>query len=405
VEALVGDGTGIKGRVAILGGSYGGYAALAGLAFTPDLYAAGICLFGISDLNAHVANPSSEWQPFAGDNYATCFKMKLGIPGTACIMRGKPATARDLTRDFLAYVREYIEQTVVYASINSIILTVPAIFGPAQRKDLKDAAKDAGFTKVELLDEPVAAAIGYCNRCPEQWDGQRLLVVDWGGGTLDIALVERRAGGELRVQVDFVSGLCDIGGEILDDDLWALVSKRLATAGHGPLEDQAPENLGKYKRDLRLAKEQLSAKEHHALQLIVAGGRHLKIELSRTDFEGIIAPRLEQAAAMVKEIHARSLKEGCEPDFILLVGGTCRIPAVKKIIEQATGVPCKYFDYGREAVALGAAVKAHREWGNHTPGSPAITPDQDVNAPDILEEFENPSNKSPFKYNPNKLPW
>ena len=78
VEALVGDGTGIKGRVAILGGSYGGYAALAGLAFTPDLYAAGICLFGISDLNAHVANPSSEWQPFAGD-----MARRLGDPHTS----------------------------------------------------------------------------------------------------------------------------------------------------------------------------------------------------------------------------------------------------------------------------------------------------------------------------------
>ena len=78
VEALLRDGTGIKGRVAILGGSYGGYAALAGLAFTPDLYAAGICLFGISDLNAHVANPSAEWQPFAGD-----MARRFGDPHTA----------------------------------------------------------------------------------------------------------------------------------------------------------------------------------------------------------------------------------------------------------------------------------------------------------------------------------
>lgn len=78
VQALVRDGIAVSQRVAILGGSYGGYAALAGLAFTPDLYAAGICLFGVSDLNAHVAKPSAEWQPFAGD-----MVRRLGDPRTA----------------------------------------------------------------------------------------------------------------------------------------------------------------------------------------------------------------------------------------------------------------------------------------------------------------------------------
>jgi dipeptidyl aminopeptidase/acylaminoacyl peptidase len=53
--------------VAILGGSYGGYAALAGLAFTPDVYAAGVCLFGISDLLAYATNQPIEWDAFAGD--------------------------------------------------------------------------------------------------------------------------------------------------------------------------------------------------------------------------------------------------------------------------------------------------------------------------------------------------
>ncbi len=314
--------------------------------------AGGARLFGDSADDEGVSDTS---------NYATRFKMKLGKPGI--VMRGKLVTAQDLARDFLTYVREYIEQRAVYAPVNSIILTVPAIFGPAQRKDLKDAAMAAGFSEVELLAEPVAAALGYCNRNKEEWDGQRLLVVDWGGGTLDIALVERRAGGELRVQGDFVCGLDDVGGEVLDDDVWIIASRKLMAAGYGSLEAQASENHGKYRRDLRLAKEQLSVKELHSLYLMLAGGLTQKIDLARVDFEEIIAPRLERAATKVKEIHGRSVKEGCPPDFILLVGGTCRIPAVKKVIEEATGVPCRDFEYGREAVALGAAVKAHALWG------------------------------------------
>jgi dienelactone hydrolase len=64
------------GRIAILGGSYGGFAALAGLAFTPGLYAAGVCLFGASDLPAFVREIPPRWKPFQGD-----LNLKIGNPG------------------------------------------------------------------------------------------------------------------------------------------------------------------------------------------------------------------------------------------------------------------------------------------------------------------------------------
>jgi dipeptidyl aminopeptidase/acylaminoacyl peptidase len=78
VNHLVTTGMVDKRRVAILGGSYGGYAALAGLTFTPDQYAAGICLFGISDLLTYAAFAPTEWLPYAGDTVR-----RLGDPTTA----------------------------------------------------------------------------------------------------------------------------------------------------------------------------------------------------------------------------------------------------------------------------------------------------------------------------------
>jgi len=77
VKYLVRKGVASPGHVAIFGGSYGGYAALAGLAFTPDLYAAGISLFGISDLLRHATHHPLEWQAFAGDTVR-----RLGDPFT-----------------------------------------------------------------------------------------------------------------------------------------------------------------------------------------------------------------------------------------------------------------------------------------------------------------------------------
>ena len=78
VDHLIAVGMADKQRVAIFGGSYGGYAALAGLAFTPDHYAAGICLFGISDLPAYAAFSPTEWQAYAGDT-----ARRLGDPTAA----------------------------------------------------------------------------------------------------------------------------------------------------------------------------------------------------------------------------------------------------------------------------------------------------------------------------------
>lgn len=78
VDFLINSGKVDKNRVAIFGGSYGGYAALAGLAFTPDRYAAGICLFGISDLIDHTTVFSQDSQPYAGDTVR-----RIGDPSTA----------------------------------------------------------------------------------------------------------------------------------------------------------------------------------------------------------------------------------------------------------------------------------------------------------------------------------
>lgn len=76
-EALVRSGIAAKARIAVLGGSYGGYAALAGLCFTPETYAAGVSLFGISDLEEYVRRVPPEWEPYAGD-----LARRMGNPAT-----------------------------------------------------------------------------------------------------------------------------------------------------------------------------------------------------------------------------------------------------------------------------------------------------------------------------------
>lgn len=321
-------------------------------------------------------------------NYATRFKMALGKSGAGRVVRGKRVPNGELVADFLEHVRRHIESHSVHLPVHSVVVTVPAMFGPAQYKDLQDAGRQAGFSDVRLLAEPVAAALGYCNLCPEDWNGQRLLVVDWGGGTLDIALVERRADGELRVHDEFVCGLDDVGGEILDDDLWQMASAGLVSAGYDRLDSQPREHWGRYRRSLREAKERLSDLQSQDIRFVLSGGTPAKVSLARADFENMIAPRLQKAANLVKDVHTRSIEAGHQPDFILLAGGTCRIPAVKKVIEEVTGAPCKQFDYGREAIALGASVKAHLEWGVKTPKPVIKNNEVDIKRTDAMSQYK-----------------
>ena len=132
VDHLIREGVAAPRRVAILGGSYGGYAALAGLAFTPDHYAAGICLFGISDLVDYTTNHPAEWQAFAGDTIR-----RLGDPTTSL---GRAALS-DLSP--VQHAAAFRAPVLIYHGAKDPLIPVTH----AQRlvKALKQNNKDAEF--------------------------------------------------------------------------------------------------------------------------------------------------------------------------------------------------------------------------------------------------------------------
>jgi dipeptidyl aminopeptidase/acylaminoacyl peptidase len=113
VDHLIAAGMADKRRVAIFGGSYGGYAALAGLAFTPDHYAAGVCLFGISDLPAYAAFAPTEWQAYAGDTVR-----RLGDPFTE--------SGRKVLNDLspVNHAAEFQAPLLIYHGLNDNLIPV-----------------------------------------------------------------------------------------------------------------------------------------------------------------------------------------------------------------------------------------------------------------------------------------
>ena len=313
-------------------------------------------------------------------NYIHRFKMKLGQPGPAHFGR-MTRTAEQLASDFLSHVRATLKSEVLHSKEDSdlerAVLTIPAIFGRAQQNELKRAAETAGFTQVVLLPEPVAAGIAYCDHHAVK-GSLRFLVVDWGGGTFDVALMEREEDGSIRIMPDFVGGLDginhgdNIGGEFMADLLFQATSDALTTAGFQGLDQQDPMMWGKYKRDITRAKERLSSREEVDVPFVLDGGTPAKVKFERSTLdgklnetvilEGTLNETVMTGARFVEGLLQRCRDGGRPPEFILLAGGTSRMPMVKRVFEETLKIDCRTWTQGREAIALGAAIKARDLW-------------------------------------------
>ena len=304
-------------------------------------------------------------------NYRRTFKLDIGSPTyvlSAHIGEYKQKfTAADLTKKFL----EYILQQCAAKSYpcDRAVVTRPVDFSPVQCEQLREAALAAGLKEVELLTEPQAAGLKY------GWDDigadwQNALVVDWGGGTLDMALISQSEQGPVA-HGRYCKGIRS-GGEDFDDILFQIVASEIRTAGYeqmleADLEADRRHHLGwtyNVYKHIRKAKEDLSWRNSEKISLMSHEGKtYPPITVTRETFEWGIRSKLEEGAALAKNVIDSILELSLKPSFILLVGGSSKIPAVRSALKQATGLECRTFDEADEAVSLGAALYAHKLWG------------------------------------------
>lgn len=307
----------------------------------------------------------------APERYARGFKMKLGSnsPALFCFSDGKPCsfTARQLTAAFLRHVRDLCEERACFGSVDSAVITRPVDFTPAQVEDLRQAAEEAGFREVNFVTEPEAAGYAFCRLSPDQAFRHSALVVDWGGGTLDMAMVER-SGDRVKTDRARTIGENMMGGEMFDTYLWQYVSSFLREQGTD-LATQPPAVIQSAKVQVRKTKETLSKREGKDLRLTTANGAAPPLSVRRTDFEALICQDVRKAAdTALKLIHAQ--QSAAKPEMLLLVGGTSLIPMVRREMETLTGLPARQWQYTREAVAIGAALWRYQD----TPSTQAAAP-------------------------------
>ena len=247
---------------------------------------------------------------------------------------------RSLKADAEAFLGEPVEAAVI---------TVPAYFNDRQRKATRRAGELAGLKVERLLNEPTAAALAH--GIHERDDKEPFLVFDLGGGTFDVSIVEIFEG---IVEVRASAGDNRLGGEDFNEAIVALVRSRIPE-----LEGAGQDSL--LKEVMRAAAERsrraLSGADE-APYAFVWDGRHFETSLRSTEFEAAAEPLL----ARLREPVLRSLRDSAilaeSLSEVILVGGSTRMPIVRRAVTRMFGrFPDTSVDPD-QAVALGAAVQA-----------------------------------------------
>lgn len=229
------------------------------------------------------------------------------------------------------------------------VVTVPAYFGTAEREATAAAARIAGLETLDLVAEPVAAALSY-----GVGSGARgsVLVYDLGGGTFDATVIELTDDGPRVVAVD---GASRLGGLNFDEHLGTLLLERYVTATGDDGAEDDEEFVLRVFADAEQVKKKLSTTETAAAVLSRAG-RTVKVVVTRPEFETATASLVEETLSVVDRVVAEASGRGVpRPAQVLLTGGSTRIPAIARALEARLGVAVRLSDPDT-AVAKGAAI-------------------------------------------------
>lgn len=264
---------------------------------------------------------------------------------------------REIVAIILNRIKRESERSCTAMTFDDLVLTHPANFEEYKKQLLKEAAKEAGFKNIQLLQEPVSAAIGFLSHINTTLtDIKGLLVYDFGAGTFDVAYVTKQDG---QFVVPFTPvGDSHCGGDNIDEALYNLITEKAKEyIGNEYCERTDLDLLF----DCRSWKEMLSSTDKITILVLSRNDSSKKFdyELTRKELEETIRPIVKKTITLTQNI-VNEIKGNRLPlDFILLIGGSSNIPMVKTMLNEALpGVNVYSTGDADIAVALGASYYA-----------------------------------------------
>lgn len=234
--------------------------------------------------------------------------------------------------------------------ITKAVVTVPAYFNDAQRQATKDAGRIAGLEVLRLVNEPTAAALAY--GLDKRKTGI-VAVYDFGGGTFDISILKIENG---IFEVLATNGDTHLGGDDIDNLLMAIALEDIASEWGESIAGDAGA-VQTVRQAVIAAKERLSFAPETTIE-VDWKGKSYRRQIDWGVYDKLIAPVVERTLAPCRQCLKDAGLNAKQIDEVVLVGGSTRIPYVRKVVEQLFQAKPHTELNPDEVVALGAAVQA-----------------------------------------------
>ncbi len=311
---------------------------------------------GYSTVNKNwlVGTPARNQFVLDPDNTARSIKRKMGTDARVS-MGGQEFTPQQVSAFVLRELKGVAERNLG-EPVSDVVITVPAYFTDTARQATHDAGRIAGFNVHRIINEPTAAALAYGLN---QVEDEMVLVYDLGGGTFDVSLVELMGG---VVEVRASHGNTQLGGDDFDQLLAEEIAKWFNDQ-HGVDLRQERRAWARLLRAAENAKVQLSSHPYTWVKEEYIAEKngvplHLEYEASRSQFETLIQPKLEETLDSVRQVLADAKIEADQIQQVLLVGGSSYIPAVWELLANELDITPQMSINPEEVVTLGAGVQA-----------------------------------------------
>jgi molecular chaperone DnaK len=297
------------------------------------------------------------------DNVSVEFKRWMGQRDRKEFAAGRRVlSAEELSAEILKALREDVRRQTG-ADVTTAVITVPAAFGALQCEATARAAGQAGIVEAPLLQEPIAAAIGYGIKSVSA--NQKWLIFDLGGGTLDIAVISTKDGrlGVIEHRGNNLLGGKDVDRLIVDHILLPALDVKYDLR-RGRESSAWQRLLPKLRTKAEEAKIDLSAEPQVVVSLYDIGedesGKPIEADVAftRAELEALMEPMLEECISLTSEALAGARIAGSDLDRILLVGGPTQSPIIRTTLRERIKAPVDFSVDPMTVVARGAAVYA-----------------------------------------------
>ncbi len=325
------------------GVTVGGKAFPSVVAFSKD----GELLIGEPARRQAITNP---------DNTIIAAKRKMGSDHIFKI-QGKEYKPQQISSYILQKIKKDAE-SFIGEPVEKAVVTVPAYFDDNQRQATKDAGTIAGLDVVRIINEPTAASLAF--GLDKAKEDMKLLVFDFGGGTLDVTIMEMGGG---VFEVLSTSGDTQLGGTDMDKVLIDYVIDEFKKKEGSDLSQDTTATT-RIREAVEKAKIELSTVMETDVNLPFithdpsTGAKNLELRITRAKLDELILPIVERCKPSIIKAFEDAKLSHSDINKIVMIGGPTRIPLVRKIVGEIIGKEPESGVDPMEAVAMGAAIQA-----------------------------------------------